>query len=92
MGRACDRYYQITNCFRDGDLRADRQPDSPRSTSRRPSGEGDPGAEWRDMIRNSLQTLSRSCCRPFPVITYHERLAGHGSDKADLRVLLQLTV
>jgi aspartyl-tRNA synthetase len=88
-----DRYYQIVKCFRDEDLRADRQPeftqidietsflDEPEIL---PLMEGLVVALFRDAIGVELP-------QPFPVMTYAEAMRDYGSDKPDLRVPLKLT-
>ncbi|QDX82234.1 aspartate--tRNA ligase [Denitratisoma sp. DHT3] len=88
-----DRYYQITKCFRDEDLRADRQPEFTQvdiETSF--MGEGQITALMEEMIRTVFQqTLAVELPSPFPRITYAEAMRRFGSDKPDLRVTLELT-
>jgi len=88
-----DRYYQITKCFRDEDLRADRQPEFTQidvETSFLP--ETEIRALMEDLIRTVFaQTLDVKLPDPFPVITYQDAMSRYGSDKPDLRVPLQLT-
>ncbi|MBV8209144.1 MAG: aspartate--tRNA ligase [Burkholderiaceae bacterium] len=88
-----DRYYQITKCFRDEDLRADRQPEFTQidvETSFLP--ETEIRALMEDMIRTVFaQTLDVQLPNPFPVITYKDAMSRFGSDKPDLRVRLELT-
>lgn len=88
-----DRYYQITKCFRDEDLRADRQPEFTQidcETSFLTE------QEIRDlferMIRHVFETtMSVSLPQPFPVMSYSEAMRRFGSDKPDLRIKLELT-
>jgi aspartyl-tRNA synthetase len=88
-----DRYYQITKCFRDEDLRADRQPEFTQVdietsflTETQITG------LMEEMIREIfLETLNVELPNPFPRISYAEAMARYGSDKPDLRVTLELT-
>ena len=88
-----DRYYQITKCFRDEDLRADRQPeftqvDIETSFLR----EEQITALMEEMIRSVFKTaLAVELPKPFPRISYAEAMNRYGSDKPDLRVTLELT-
>src|ERR687896_200709 len=87
-----DRYYQIVKCFRDEDLRADRQPEFTQidiETSFLPEEE----------IRSLMESLVRYLFReaigvelpaPFPVLTYDEAMRDYGTDKPDLRIPLKL--
>ncbi len=88
-----DRYYQIVKCFRDEDLRADRQPEFTQI---------DIETSFLDevQIRALMEVMIREVFRevlgvalpdPFPVIRYEQAIALYGSDKPDLRVKLQLT-
>jgi aspartyl-tRNA synthetase len=88
-----DRYYQITKCFRDEDLRAERQPEFTQidvETSFLTE------IEIRDMMEDLIRTVYREAAGieladPFPVLTYAEAMLRYGSDKPDLRVSLELT-
>jgi aspartyl-tRNA synthetase len=86
-----DRYYQITKCFRDEDLRADRQPEFTQidiETSF--MGEGEIRAMMEDMIRGVWrQELGVELPSPFPVLSWAEAMRDYGSDKPDLRVTLK---
>jgi aspartyl-tRNA synthetase len=86
-----DRYYQITKCFRDEDLRADRQPEFTQidiETSF--MGEGDIRAMMEIMIRGVWrQELGVELPDPFPVLTWAEAMRDYGSDKPDLRIPLK---
>ncbi len=87
-----DRYYQITKCFRDEDLRADRQPEFTQvdiETSFLTQDQIIALAEA--MIRAVFaEALGVSLPDPFPRLTYDEAMARFGSDKPDLRVTLEL--
>ena len=82
-----DRYYQIARCFRDEDLRADRQPEFTQLD-----------IEMAFMDQKSIMSLSESMIRTvfqeaagislpdtIPVMTYDDAISAYGSDKPDLR-------
>lgn len=88
-----DRYYQITKCFRDEDLRADRQPEFTQidcETSFMSE------QEIRDMFEGMIRgvfknTLDIDLPNPFPVMDFAEAMGLYGSDKPDMRVKLKFT-
>ncbi len=87
-----DRYYQITKCFRDEDLRADRQPEFTQidiETSFLSE------QEIRDMFQGMITSVFKNTLNvdlgEFPVMAYSEAMHRYGSDKPDLRVKLQFT-
>jgi aspartyl-tRNA synthetase len=87
-----DRYYQITKCFRDEDLRADRQPEFTQidiETSF--MGEQDIRDMFQGMISNIFKTVLATDLGEFPVMTYADAMHRFGSDKPDLRVNLEFT-
>jgi aspartyl-tRNA synthetase len=88
-----DRYYQITKCFRDEDLRADRQPEFTQVDIETSFlNEVQITALMEEMIRTVFkETLDVDLPNPFPRMTYKEAMARYGSDKPDLRVTLELT-
>jgi len=88
-----DRYYQIVKCFRDEDLRADRQPEFTQIDIETSFlGETEIRAMMEEMIRVVFKrVLDVTLPNPFPVIPYREAMARFGSDKPDLRVHLELT-
>ncbi|MBK8322704.1 MAG: aspartate--tRNA ligase [Betaproteobacteria bacterium] len=87
-----DRYYQIVKCFRDEDLRADRQPEFTQID-----------VETSFLTEREIQDLMEGLVRhvfkrvldvdlpPFPRLAYADAMAKYGSDKPDLRVKLELT-
>jgi aspartyl-tRNA synthetase len=88
-----DRYYQIVKCFRDEDLRADRQPEFTQI---------DVETSFLDEleIRELMEGLVRAMFRdalgvelpdPFPVMQFADAMRDYGSDKPDLRIPLKLT-
>ncbi len=88
-----DRYYQITKCFRDEDLRADRQPEFTQIDCETSfMGEEDIRKIFEEMIRRVFkQSLDVSLPDVFPVMSYADAMRLYGSDKPDLRVPLQFT-
>ncbi len=88
-----DRYYQITKCFRDEDLRADRQPEFTQVDIETSFlNETQITALMEEMIREVFQeTLGVELPNPFPRMTHAEAMRRYGSDKPDLRVTLELT-
>ncbi len=83
-----DRYYQIVKCFRDEDLRADRQPEFTQvdiETSFLSE------IEIRNIMENMIrqvfkETIDVDLADPYPVMTWHEAMTRFGSDKPDLRI------
>ncbi|MDZ4251902.1 MAG: aspartate--tRNA ligase [Sulfuritalea sp.] len=88
-----DRYYQITKCFRDEDLRADRQPEFTQVDIETSFlTEEQITALMEEMIRSVFKTaIAVDLPNPFPRISYAEAMNRYGSDKPDLRVTLELT-
>ena len=87
-----DRYYQIVKCFRDEDLRADRQPEFTQidiETSFLEEREIQDIMEG--LIRHVWKRVLDVDLPPFPRLTYAEATSKYGSDKPDLRVRLELT-
>ncbi|MYB88891.1 MAG: aspartate--tRNA ligase [Proteobacteria bacterium] len=92
MASGFDRYYQIVRCFRDEDLRADRQPEFTQldiETSF--MNEDDILSLMEDMICDLFAgILDVTLEKPFPRIRYADALHRYGSDKPDLRIPLEL--
>ncbi len=88
-----DRYYQITKCFRDEDLRADRQPEFTQIDCETSFlTEQQIRDLFERMIRHVFQkTIDIRLPEAFPVMTYADAMARFGSDKPDLRVKLEFT-
>ena len=88
-----DRYYQICKCFRDEDLRADRQPEFTQiDVETSFLGE----LEIRELMEALVRTMFEEALgvalpSPFPVMTFADAMRDYGSDKPDLRVPLKLT-
>jgi aspartyl-tRNA synthetase len=87
-----DRYYQVARCFRDEDLRADRQPEFSQIDIEQsfmdeeqffPILEGMMKKLWKEILGQDIPT-------PFPQMTYNEAMARFGSDKPDVRFGLEL--
>lgn len=88
-----DRYYQITRCFRDEDLRADRQPEFTQLDMEMAFvEETDVMQLSENMIRQLFaEVLDIALPDPFPRMTYAEAIRRFGSDRPDLRIPLELT-
>lgn len=88
-----DRYFQITKCFRDEDLRADRQPEFTQvdiETSF--MGENEIMDIVEEMIRQMLKKVQNvDLPAAFPRMSFHEAMNKYGSDKPDMRVTLEIT-
>jgi len=87
-----DRYYQIVKCFRDEDLRADRQPEFTQidiETSFLDEEEIRGLAEG--MVRTAFRNVMHLELPAYPVMTYAEAMRRFGSDKPDLRVKMEFT-
>ena len=87
-----DRYYQITKCFRDEDLRADRQPEFTQIDIETSFlTEEEIRTMFEGMIRSTFQHAIGVELPAFPVMKYAEAMRRYGSDKPDLRVKLEFT-
>ncbi len=88
-----DRYYQIVRCFRDEDLRADRQPEFTQIDIETSFlEESDIMSMAEDMMRKVFkQAINVELTEQFPVMTYADAMFKYGSDKPDLRIPLEFT-
>ncbi len=92
MMSGMDRYYQIVKCFRDEDLRADRQPEFTQIDLETTFLDADGVMSITEgLIRDLFQQMLDVDLGDFPRMTYAEAMQRYGSDKPDLRNPLELT-
>ncbi|MBI2165865.1 MAG: aspartate--tRNA ligase [Chloroflexi bacterium] len=93
MVAGLERYYQIARCFRDEDLRADRQPEFTQLDLEMSFVEEKDILDLMEELFTSLVetvTPEKRVIKPFPRLTYQEAIAKYGTDKPDLRFGLEL--
>jgi aspartyl-tRNA synthetase len=92
MMSGMDRYYQIVRCFRDEDLRADRQPEFTQLDIEASFVDETQIQQWIEGLLRELfsKLLNVNLPDPFPRMTYAEAMQRFGSDKPDLRIPLEL--
>jgi len=87
-----DRYFQIVRCFRDEDLRADRQPEFTQVDIETSFIDREDFFDLNEGLMGALFVLTgQTLPRPFPRLTYAEAMARYGSDKPDLRIPFAIT-
>lgn len=92
MVAGCERYFQVAKCFRDEDLRADRQPEFTQLDLEMSFiNEEDIYDLMERMLKASLTIFGLSITTPFPRMTYHDAMEHYGSDKPDTRFGMMLT-
>ena len=92
MASGVDRYYQIAKCFRDEDLRADRQPEFTQiDVETSFLSEEEIMSVMEQLIRHVFREHLGVDLGEFPRLTHAEAMRCYGSDKPDLRIAMQLT-
>ncbi len=91
MVSGCDRYYQVARCFRDEDLRADRQPEFTQIDVELSFVETEQVMTLMEqMVLQVFRSAGVTLPAPFPRMTYQEAMGKYGSDRPDLRLDLPL--
>ena len=91
MAASVDRYYQLARCYRDEDLRADRQPEFTQIDLEASFvQEADVMAVAEGLVKTLFRDLKGADLPDFPVLTYGDAMARYGTDAPDLRIPLEL--
>lgn len=92
MVSGLDRYYQVARCFRDEDLRADRQPEFTQVDMEMAFVDEKEIQDWVETIMVTVfqRVLNITLPTPFPRMTYADAMQRFGTDKPDLRIALEL--
>ncbi len=92
MGSGIDRYFQIAKCFRDEDLRADRQPEFTQLDVEMSFVKEEDIFDINERLIATIfeKLLGETIPRPFPVLTYAEAFDNYGCDKPDIRFELKI--
>jgi aspartyl-tRNA synthetase len=91
MISGCDRYFQMARCFRDEDLRADRQPEFTQIDIEASFIQPEDLFGWIEGLMEALAAVvGRETKLPFPRMTYAEAMEAYGSDRPDLRYSLKI--
>jgi aspartyl-tRNA synthetase len=86
-----DRYFQIVRCFRDEDLRADRQPEFTQIDCEMSFVERDDVlSTFEGLAKHLFHTIRNVDIEPFPRITWHDAMRMYGSDKPDIRFGMEI--
>ncbi|MBL4657700.1 MAG: aspartate--tRNA ligase [Flavobacteriales bacterium] len=86
-----DKYFQIVRCFRDEDLRADRQPEFTQIDCEMAFVERDDVlSTFEGMVKHIIKTVKGDELPDFPIMSYADAMANYGSDKPDIRFEMKL--
>ena len=94
MVAGVERYFQIARCFRDEDLRADRQPEFTQLDLEMSFvDENDVLSLTEELYTSLIETVTpdKRLLKPFPRLTYEDAMARYGTDKPDLRFCMEMT-
>ena len=91
MASGIDRYFQLARCFRDEDLRADRQPEHTQIDMEMSFVTIDDIHEVVEgLMKEIFKTAGKELVTPFPKLSFHDAMERYGSDKPDLRYTLEM--